>query len=59
MRSRGIPAASARTLLTYAFASEVLSGMRVKPIQCQIDLVLLNRLARLREVADGMLQVAN
>ncbi len=46
MRSRGIPLASARTLLTYAFASDVLSGMKVKPIQCQIDLVLMNRLAR-------------
>ncbi len=47
MRSRGIAEASARTLLTYAFASDILGGMKVKPIQCQIDLVLLNRLARL------------
>ncbi len=47
MRSRGIPAESARTLLTYAFASDILSGMKIKPIQCQIDLVLLNRLAGL------------
>jgi Fe-S cluster assembly protein SufD len=59
MRSRGIPAASARTLLTYAFASEVLSGMQVKPIQCQIDLVLLNRLARLRESTDCQLENAD
>jgi Fe-S cluster assembly protein SufD len=44
LRSRGIGEESARTLLTYAFASEIVGGIRVKPIQCQIDLVLLNRL---------------
>ncbi len=46
MRSRGIGEESARTLLTYAFASDILGAMRVKPIQCQIDLVLLNRLTK-------------
>jgi Fe-S cluster assembly protein SufD len=45
-RSRGIDENSARTLLTYAFASDILRTIRIKPIQCQIDLVLLNRLAR-------------
>jgi Fe-S cluster assembly protein SufD len=45
-RSRGIDESSARTLLTYAFASEILRAIRIKPIQCQLDLVLLNRLAR-------------
>jgi Fe-S cluster assembly protein SufD len=49
MRSRGIDEVSARTLLTYAFASEILSAVRIKPIQCQIDLVLLTRLNRLQE----------
>ena len=46
MRSRGIDQASARALLTYAFASDVLGTVRIKPIQCQIDLVLLARLSR-------------
>jgi Fe-S cluster assembly protein SufD len=46
LRSRGIDNAAARTLLTYAFASELLGAVRIKPIQCQIDLVLLNRLSR-------------
>ncbi len=45
LRSRGIGEESARTLLTYAFASEIVGTLRVKPIQCQIDLVLLNRLS--------------
>jgi Fe-S cluster assembly protein SufD len=46
MRSRGIGEESARTLLTYAFASDIIGAMHVKPIQCQIDLVLLNRLTQ-------------
>jgi Fe-S cluster assembly protein SufD len=46
LRSRGIERDAARTLLTYAFASELLGAVKIKPIQCQIDLVLLNRLSR-------------
>jgi Fe-S cluster assembly protein SufD len=46
LRSRGIDKEAARTLLTYAFAQELLSAVRIKPIQCQIDLALLNRLSR-------------
>ena len=46
LRSRGIDESSARTLLTYAFASDILGVMKVKPIQCQIDLVLMNRLTK-------------
>jgi Fe-S cluster assembly protein SufD len=46
LRSRGIEKDAARTLLTYAFASELLGAVKIKPIQCQIDLVLLNRLSR-------------
>jgi Fe-S cluster assembly protein SufD len=46
LRSRGIDRDAARTLLTYAFASELLRAVKIKPIQCQIDLVLLNRLSR-------------
>jgi Fe-S cluster assembly protein SufD len=47
LRSRGIAEKQARTLLTYAFANDILSAMKVKPVQCQIDLVLLSRLAHL------------
>jgi Fe-S cluster assembly protein SufD len=46
LRSRGIDKDAARMLLTYAFASELLGAVRIKPIQCQIDLVMLNRLSR-------------
>ncbi|NWG13925.1 MAG: Fe-S cluster assembly protein SufD [Acidobacteria bacterium] len=47
-RSRGIGLEAARTLLTYAFASDILNSLKFKPIQCQIDLVLLSRLSRSR-----------
>jgi Fe-S cluster assembly protein SufD len=46
LRSRGIDQASARVLLTYAFANDLLASMKIKPLQCQIDLVLLTRLSR-------------
>jgi Fe-S cluster assembly protein SufD len=49
LRSRGIDREAARTLLTYAFASEFLRSVKIKPIQCQIDLVLLSRLSRASE----------
>jgi Fe-S cluster assembly protein SufD len=46
LRSRGIDKEAARTLLTYAFASDLLGAVRIKPLQCLIDLALLNRLSR-------------
>jgi len=46
LRSRGIDKDAARTLLSYAFATELLSAIRIKPIQCQVDLALLSRLSR-------------
>jgi Fe-S cluster assembly protein SufD len=51
LRSRGIGKESARTLLTYAFASDLLNAIKIKPIQCEIDLLLLARLSRTRERA--------
>jgi len=39
LRSRGIEESSARTLLTYAFATEFLSKVQIKPIQCQLDVL--------------------
>ncbi len=46
LRTRGIGEAAARALLTYAFASDVIGAVKVKPLQCQLDLVLLARLSR-------------
>jgi Fe-S cluster assembly protein SufD len=46
LRSRGIGEESARALLTYAFASDIISTVKIKPLQCQLDLVLLARMSR-------------
>jgi len=52
LRSRGIAEEAARALLTYAFAGDILSAMTIKPLQCQLDLVLLEYLSR-REGGNG------
>ncbi len=46
LRTRGIGEEAARALLTYAFAGDILSAMKIKPLQCQLDLVLLESLSR-------------
>jgi Fe-S cluster assembly protein SufD len=46
MRSRGVGVDAARSLLTYAFASDIISTIHIKPLQCQLDLVLLARISR-------------
>jgi Fe-S cluster assembly protein SufD len=49
LRTRGIGDAAARSLLTYAFASEIISRIRIEPIQCQLDLLLSRCLSKGRE----------
>jgi Fe-S cluster assembly protein SufD len=46
LRSRGIGEPQARALLTYAFAGDVVGAVKIKPLQCLLDLVLLARLAK-------------
>jgi Fe-S cluster assembly protein SufD len=48
LRSRGIDEASARGLLTYAFASDVINGIRVEPLRAQLDKELFARLSHTR-----------
>jgi Fe-S cluster assembly protein SufD len=43
-RSRGVDEASARNLLTYAFASEVLSGIRMDAVRTLLEEALFERL---------------
>jgi Fe-S cluster assembly protein SufD len=45
LRSRGIPLDNARSLLTYAFVSEMLSLVRVKPLQAYLTELTLSRFA--------------
>lgn len=44
LRSRGIDPAATRSLLTYAFASELLGGITIEPIRARLEALLLTRL---------------
>ncbi len=44
LRSRGIDAATARSLLTYAFADEVIRQIRLAPVRSRLEQLLLARL---------------
>jgi Fe-S cluster assembly protein SufD len=43
-RSRGIPAAAAERLLTYAFAAEVIEEVTLEPVRRELDRLVLERL---------------
>jgi Fe-S cluster assembly protein SufD len=49
MRTRGIGAETARSLLTYAFASEVVDRIRIEALRSHIDSVLLRRVPGSKE----------
>lgn len=54
LRSRGVDEAMARSLLTYAFAHDVIERIRIAPLRAQIERVLFARLPqgeRIRELA--------
>jgi Fe-S cluster assembly protein SufD len=46
LRSRGIGLAEARSLLTYAFASDVLARIKVEPLRTQLEELLFARLSK-------------
>jgi Fe-S cluster assembly protein SufD len=48
LRARGISAAEARNLLTYAFAAEALEGVRIEALRERLEQELLKRLANSR-----------
>lgn len=52
MQSRGIDRETARSLLVRAFGGEIIGGIRIEEIQCQLDLIMFHRLsaATLQEV---------
>jgi len=54
LRSRGVEEATARTLLAYAFARDVIDRIRIAPVRARLAQVLLSRLPeghRIRELA--------
>ncbi len=44
LRSRGVPAAEARALLTFAFANDVIAHMRLEPIRARLEIMIRKRL---------------
>jgi Fe-S cluster assembly protein SufD len=44
MRSRGIPAAEAMKLLTYAFAAEVVAEVALEPVRAELERLVRERL---------------
>jgi Fe-S cluster assembly protein SufD len=49
MRTRGMGEETARSLLTYAFASEVVAGIKVEALRSHVDGVLLRQVPRSKE----------
>jgi Fe-S cluster assembly protein SufD len=44
LRSRGVDAAAARSLLTYAFANDIINRIRVAPLRARLQRIILGRL---------------
>jgi Fe-S cluster assembly protein SufD len=53
LRSRGIGEAAARALLTYAFASDLLHGIRVEPLRAAMETYLKSRLPAAEEILEA------
>ncbi|UVE15989.1 Fe-S cluster assembly protein SufD [Pseudomonas sp. LS44] len=51
LRSRGIPEAAARSLLTYAFASEMLELIRLEPLRARVERLVAAQLRGLEVAA--------
>ena len=45
LRSRGVPEASARSILTAAFASDILSQIQVEPLRQKVAEILAQQFA--------------
>jgi len=54
LRSRGIGVEVARDLLTYAFAGDVISRLRVEAIRAQMDKLLIAKFQRGSQAKDGI-----
>lgn len=54
LRSRGIGEAAARSLLTYAFASDLVQRIRVEPLRAQVEAHLRSRLPSAMEIKEAV-----
>jgi Fe-S cluster assembly protein SufD len=53
VRSRGMALDAARDILTFAFASDVISRIHIDPLREQLDAMIHNRLRKGRELVDA------
>ena len=53
LRSRGIGEEAARSLLTYAFASEIVERIRVAPLRALLERQLFSRLSGAARIEEG------
>ena len=53
LRSRGIGQEAARSLLTYAFAAQVLDGVKIEPLRAALEVTLFDQLAKDLAEVDG------
>ena len=54
LRSRAIDPETARTLLTYAFAAEIVRQVKVAPLRIKLDQLLLSRLPRGESIRESL-----
>jgi Fe-S cluster assembly protein SufD len=54
LRSRGVGEAAARSLLTYAFANDVLNRIRLEPVRLRLEQALLNRLPEGESIRESL-----
>lgn len=54
LRSRGIGEATARSLLTYAFANDVLNRIRLEPVRVRLEQALLTRLPEGESIRESL-----
>ncbi len=54
LRSRGVPEAEARGLLTYAFANEVITHMRLEAVRTYLEGIILSRLPKGAEIKETL-----
>jgi len=54
LRSRGIGEAAARSLLVYAFASDVIAAVRVEPLRAAVERHLVSRLPGVADVREAV-----
>jgi Fe-S cluster assembly protein SufD len=54
LRSRGIGLEGARSLLTYAFASEVISQIKIEPMRAKLNEALLTWLPQSQQVKEAL-----